>query len=278
MYKNTQTKRSEKAKPQQGRAVRPDSRIKKDPENSSKKTPADTAHGSKKTPADQAAYSSKKKPVDQTKRRREHFKVHQEDERAAGKVSGKEIWQAGNMLYPLPAVMVSCAREGEKPNIITVAWAGTVCTNPPMVSISLRPGRYSHRIIEESGEFVINLVTRELVRACDWCGVRSGREHDKFARCNLDPEPARELKWAPLIAQSPVNIECRVKQKISLGSHDMFLADVVCVHADKAGMEESGRYDLGKAKLITYSHGEYYALGEKLGTFGYSVKKPGKGR
>ncbi len=191
----------------------------------------------------------------------------------AGKILEKEVWQAGNMLYPLPVVMVSCAREGEKPNIITVAWAGTVCTNPPMVSISVRPTRYSHGIIEESGEFVINLVTKDLLHACDWCGVRSGREHDKFAQCHLEAVPAEKLKWAPLIAQSPVNIECRVKQKIPLGSHDMFLADVVCVHVDKAGMEESGRYDLGRADLITYSHGEYYALGEKLGTFGYSVKK-----
>ncbi len=194
--------------------------------------------------------------------------------REGRKDMGKEIWRPGNMLYPLPAVMVSCAREGEAPNIITVAWAGTICTNPPMVSISVRPERYSHDIIEQSGEFVINLVTRELTRACDWCGVRSGREHDKFARCGLDAIPGEKMKYAPLIAQSPVNIECRVVQKIALGSHDMFLAEVVSVHVDRSGLDEKGRYDLGRADLITYSHGEYFALGEKLGTFGYSVKKP----
>ncbi len=185
----------------------------------------------------------------------------------------KEIWRAGNMLYPLPAVMVSCARQGEKPNIITVAWAGTVCTNPPMVSISVRPERYSHNIIEETGEFVINLVGRELVHACDWCGVRSGRDYDKFMECGLDAGKAQELSFAPLIVQSPVNIECRVAQKISLGSHDLFLANVVCVHVDRNGLDEKGRYDLGRAQLISYSHGAYYVLGEKLGSFGYSVKK-----
>ncbi len=185
----------------------------------------------------------------------------------------KEIWRPGNMLYPLPAVMVSCAREGERPNIITVAWAGTVCTNPPMVSISVRPERYSHDIIEQSGEFVINLVTKELTQACDWCGVRSGDKHDKFARCGLDAAAGEKMRYAPLIAQSPVNIECVVEQKIPLGSHDMFLARVVSVHVDRSGLDEKGRYDLGRAGLITYSHGEYYALGEKLGSFGYSVKK-----
>lgn len=187
--------------------------------------------------------------------------------------SSKEVWQAGNMLYPLPAVMVSCARKGERPNIITVAWAGTVCTNPPMVSVSIRPGRYSHDIIEETGEFVINLVTKKLVRALDWCGVRSGREHDKFAQCALDAEKAQEMSFAPLIRQSPVNLECRVTQKIPLGSHDLFLAQVVCVHVDSDGLDEKGRYDLEKAGLVSYSHGEYFALGEKLGSFGYSVSR-----
>ncbi len=191
----------------------------------------------------------------------------------SGSLPQKETWRAGNMLYPLPVVMVSCACEGEKPNIITVAWAGTVCTNPPMVSISIRPGRHSHDIIARTGEFVINLVTRDLVQACDWCGVRSGRDHDKFVQCGLDAVPGEQMKWAPLIAQSPVNIECRVKQIIPLGSHDMFLAEVVSVHVDQSGMDENGRYDLGRADLVSYSHGEYYALGEKLGTFGYSVKK-----
>ncbi len=211
------------------------------------------------------------KPNDRDSRE-EMNSVHTSDSGGLS-ITEKETWRPGNMLYPLPAVMVSCAREGERPNIITVAWAGTVCTNPPMVSISVRPSRYSYEIIKETGEFVINLVTEELVHACDWCGVRSGRDHDKFAQCHLDAVPGEQMKWAPLIAQSPVNIECRVKQILPLGSHSMFLAEVVSVHADTAGMDESGRYDLGRAGLITYSHGEYYALGKKLGTFGYSVKK-----
>ncbi len=197
--------------------------------------------------------------------------------KTAGSGTGeKQVWPAGNMLYPLPVVMVSCARPGEQPNIITLAWAGTVCTNPPMVSISVRPGRYSHAILEESGEFVINLVTEDLIRACDWCGVRSGREHDKFARCGLTAAAAQKLTSAPLIKESPVNIECRIVKKESLGSHDLFLASVECVHADSAFLDENGRFDLSKAQLVTYSHGEYFALGKKLGSFGYSVKKPAK--
>ncbi len=191
--------------------------------------------------------------------------------------SEKMIWRAGNMLYPLPVVMVSCARPGEKPNIITAAWAGTVCTNPPMVSVSVRPERYSHALIEESGEFVINLVTEKLVRVCDWCGVRSGRDLDKFSQCNLTAVPAEKLACAPLIAQSPVNIECRVVQKLELGSHDLFLGEVVCVHADPAYLDENGKFELNRTGLVTYSHGEYFALGRKLGSFGYSVKRDVKG-
>ena len=185
----------------------------------------------------------------------------------------KEAWRPGNMLYPLPAVMVSCARPGEKPNIITLAWAGTVCSDPAMVSVSVRPERYSHDIIEESGEFVINLVTEKLIRSCDWCGVRSGRDVDKFEACSLSPQPAGKLEYAPLIAESPVNIECRVSQKIPLGSHDMFLAEVVSVNIDPSYMDQKGKFELNRTGLITYSHGEYFALGRKLGSFGYSVKK-----
>ncbi len=188
----------------------------------------------------------------------------------------KMIWRAGNMLYPLPVVMVSCARPKEKPNIITAAWAGTVCTNPPMVSVSVRPERYSHALIEESGEFVINLVTEKLVRVCDWCGVRSGRDVDKFSECGLDAVAAEKLDCAPLSAQSPVNIECRVVNKLALGSHDLFLGEVVCVHADPAYLDENGKFELNRTGLVTYSHGEYFALGRKLGSFGYSVKKDGK--
>lgn len=185
----------------------------------------------------------------------------------------KEIWRPGNLLYPLPAVMVSCARAGEKPNIITVAWAGTVCSSPAMVSISVRPERYSHDIIEESGEFVINLVTEKLIRSCDWCGVKSGRDVDKFESCRLTARRAEKLTSAPVIEESPVNIECRVTQKIPLGSHDLFLAEVVSVDIDPSYMDEKGRFELNRSGLITYSHGEYYTLGRKVGSFGYSVRK-----
>ena len=185
----------------------------------------------------------------------------------------KEIWRPGNMLYPLPAVMVSCARAGEKPNIITVAWAGTVCSSPAMVSISVRPERYSHDIIEESGEFVINLVTEKLIRSCDWCGVKSGRDVDKFESCRLTARRAEKLTSAPVIEESPVNIECRVTQQIPLGSHDLFLAEVVSVDIDPSYMDEKGRFELNRSGLITYSHGEYYTLGRKVGSFGYSVRK-----
>lgn len=185
----------------------------------------------------------------------------------------KEVWRPGNMLYPLPVVMVSCAKEGQKPNIITLAWAGTVCSDPTMVSVSVRPERYSHSIIEESGEFVINLVTEKLIRSCDWCGVRSGRDVDKFEACRLTALPAQKLESAPLIAESPVNIECRVTRKIPLGSHDMFLAEVVSVDIDPAYMDEKGKFELNRTGLVTYSHGEYYTLGRKVGSFGYSVRK-----
>ncbi|MBQ2117051.1 MAG: flavin reductase family protein [Lachnospiraceae bacterium] len=184
----------------------------------------------------------------------------------------KITFKPGNMLYPLPVVMVSVADKEGKPNIITVAWAGTVCTNPPMVSISVRPERYSHHIIKETGEFVINLTTKELAYATDFCGVRSGRDLDKFKEMKLTPLPSLEVK-APSIAESPVNIECRVVKCENLGSHDMFLAQVVAVRVDDKYMDEKGTFHLSNAKPIVYSHGEYYDMGEKLGKFGYSVKK-----
>ena len=180
------------------------------------------------------------------------------------------------MLYPLPAVMVSCAREGEKPNIITLAWVGTVCSDPAMVSISVRPERYSYDIIRETGEFVINLTTKKLARATDYCGVRSGRDVDKFAEMKLTAKKAQHLSLAPVIGESPVNIECRVTEVLELGSHHMFLAKVEAVHASEKYMDETGRFALERAKPITYSHGTYYMLGRKLGTFGYSVKKKKK--
>ncbi len=189
----------------------------------------------------------------------------------------KQYWEPGNMLYPLPAVMVSCRRPEEKPNIITVAWAGTVCSSPAMVSISVRKERYSYSIIKETGEFVINLVTKELVRALDYCGVRSGRDVDKFREMKLTELPSQKI-GAPGIAQSPVNIECKVTQVIPLGSHDMFLAEVAGVTVEDRYMDGKGKFDLNQAGLVTYSHGEYFELGEKLGTFGYSVKKKQTGK
>lgn len=179
------------------------------------------------------------------------------------------------MLNPVPAVMVSVADKNNRPNIITVAWAGTVCTNPPMVSISVRPSRYSYEIIETTGEFVINLTNEKLVKACDYCGVVSGRDVDKFQKTGLTPMPVEHVK-APAIAESPVNIACRVVESRPLGSHTMFLAEVLGVTVDDEYMDETGRFGINETGLIMYSHGEYFALGKKLGTFGYSVKKQKK--
>lgn len=185
---------------------------------------------------------------------------------------GRENWRAGNMLYPLPAVMVSCARPGERPNIITVAWAGTVCSSPAMVSISVRPERYSYDIIRETGEFVINLTTEKLVRATDYCGVKSGRDVDKFQETGLTPGKAAHVS-APVIEESPVNLECRVKDIVKLGSHHMFVAEVLGVDIDDRYLDKNGKFELNKAGLTVYSHGEYFGLGRKLGRFGYSIQK-----
>ena len=185
----------------------------------------------------------------------------------------KQLWKPGNMLYPLPAVMVSTAdREGNS-NILTIAWTGTVCTNPAMVYISVRPERWSYHMIKESGEFVINLTTEQLVRATDYCGVRSGENPDKWKECRLTAAEARTLKYAPVIAESPVNIECRVVRIDELGSHHMFLAEVTGVQVDESYMDEKGKFELNKTGLLAYSHGEYLGLGKSLGTFGYSVRK-----
>ena len=187
----------------------------------------------------------------------------------------KEVWKPGNMLYPIPAVMVSCQRPGEKPNIITVAWAGNIGSSPAMLSISVRKERYSYDIIKETGEFVVNLTNRELTRATDWCGVRSGKDYDKFKEMRLTPQKSEKVS-APGIAESPVNIECKVKQIVELGSHDMFIAEVVSVSVDDKYMDDKGRFDLKAADLVAYSHGEYFALGKKLGKFGYSVARKRK--
>ncbi len=185
---------------------------------------------------------------------------------------GRQNWKPGNMLYPLPAVMVSCQRPGEKPNIITLAWTGTICSSPAMVSISVRPERYSYEIIRETGEFVINLTTEKLVRATDWCGVRSGRDFDKFKEMGLTPGRSVHVA-APLIEESPVNLECRTTQVLELGSHHMFVAEVVGVDVDERYLDENGKFRLNEARPMVYSHGEYFGLGEKLGSFGYSVRK-----
>lgn len=179
------------------------------------------------------------------------------------------------MLYPVPAVMVSCQRAGEKPNIITVAWCGTICSDPVMVSISVRKERYSYGIISETGEFVINLTTKELAFATDYCGVKSGKDHDKFKEMKLTALKAEKLS-CPIIAESPVNIECKVTEIKELGSHDLIIAEVVAVDVSEEFLDENGKFDLNGTGLMAYSHGEYFTLGEKIGKFGFSVKKKNK--
>lgn len=184
-------------------------------------------------------------------------------------------WKPGNMVYPVPAVLVSCAGRDGRENVFTAAWTGTVCTNPPMVYISVRPERYSYGIIKETGEYVINLTTEKLAWATDFCGVKSGRDLDKFKETGLTPIKGSKVK-APLIKESPVNIECRVTEVKELGSHHMFLAKVEAVHADDKYMDANGKFSLSKAGVIAYSHGEYFGLGKMLGSFGYSVRRKDK--
>lgn len=202
-------------------------------------------------------------------------KTQKVTDKIAGEITERVGFKPGNMLFPVPAVMVSCGRENEKPNIITVAWAGTVCSDPAMLSISVRPNRFSHDIIAETGEFVVNLVTRDLTFATDYCGVKSGRDVDKFKEMKLTPLASTKVS-CPGIAESPVNIECKVVESKLLGTHTMFLAEVVAVTVDPALLDESGRFHLNDADLTTYCHGTYRALGDSVGTFGYSVKKPVK--
>lgn len=185
----------------------------------------------------------------------------------------KESWKPGTLIYPLPAVLVSCGAAPDEYNLFTVAWTGTVCTEPPMCSISVRPGRHSYDLIRRTGEFVINLTTRSLARATDWCGVRSGRDYDKFREMGLTPGAALHVA-APIVEESPVNIECRVRQILPLGSHDLFLAEVVGVQVSAELIDPAtGRFALERAEPIVYSHGTYFALGEALGNFGWSVRK-----
>lgn len=188
---------------------------------------------------------------------------------------GKQSWKPGNMLYPLPVVMISTADKEGRKNVFTVAWTGTICSDPPMVSISVRPERYSYHMIKETGAFVINLTTAELAYATDYCGIISGRDVDKFEKMNLTPIPA-DIVGVPLVGESPVNIECVVKEVKALGTHDMFIAEVVKVHADEKYMDDKNKFHFNKANPIVYSHGSYMTLGKSIGTFGYSVKKEKK--
>ena len=184
---------------------------------------------------------------------------------------GKIQFKPGNMLYPLPAVLVSVADKAGNSNLITIAWTGTVCSAPPMVSISVKPERYSYHMIEETGEFVINLTTEKLAYATDYCGVKSGKDVDKWKKMHLTPIPADVVK-VPMVKESPVNLECKVIEKKELGSHHMFLAEVVAVHVDETYMDEKGRFHLNKAKPLVYSHGRYLSGAKEIGIFGSSVK------
>ena len=186
----------------------------------------------------------------------------------------KVTWKAGTFLYPLPAVMVSCGTM-EKSNIITVAWTGIINTNPAMVYISVRPSRYSYNLIKKEGEFVINLTTENLARATDWCGVKSGAKVDKFKEMKLHKEKAKFVK-CPMIKESPVSVECKVKEIKELGSHHMFIAEELAINSDKKYIDERGAFDISKCDLIAYSNGYYYQMGKKIGKFGFSVQKKKK--
>ena len=188
----------------------------------------------------------------------------------------KTKWRGGAMLAPVPPAMVTCSHEG-RDNIITIAWTGIVNTIPPKTYISVRPSRYSHGLIKESGVFAINLTTRELVRSADWCGVYTGAKVDKFERCKLTKETASEID-CPLIGESPLSLECRVTDIIPMGSHDMFLADIVAVDVDESLIDEKGKLRLERAGLVAYAHGDYFELGKRIGSFGYSVQKKKKNK
>ncbi len=195
------------------------------------------------------------------------------EKRKVDMAAGRQVWRPGNMLYPLPAVMVSAADKAGNANILTVAWTGTVCSDPAMLYISVRPERYTYHMIRETGEFVVNLTTERLAYATDWCGVRSGRDVDKWKEMALTKGAADQLAYAPVILESPVNIECRVTEVKELGSHHMFLAEVAAVQVDERYMKKGGKFELNSTGLLAYSHGAYLGLGKELGKFGWSVKK-----
>lgn len=186
----------------------------------------------------------------------------------------KVVWRGGAMLAPVPPALVTCS-DGERDNVLTVAWTGITNTIPPKTYVSIRPSRHSYAMIRKSGEFVINLTTESLLRAADFCGVHTGAKVDKFARCHLTRETASQVA-CPLLAESPLSLECRVTDVISLGSHDMFLADIVAVDVDEALLDSGGKLHLERAGLVAYAHGDYFALGKRLGNFGFSVAKKKK--
>lgn len=190
---------------------------------------------------------------------------------------GKKVnWKPGTLIYPLPAALISCGKTSETYNLITISWLGTVCTNPPMCYISVRKERHSYKLIKDSGEFVINLTNEEMAFATDWCGVKSGRDFNKFSEMKLTPVKAEKVD-APIVYESPLCIECKVKQIIELGSHDMFIADVVNIQADSKYIDpKTDTFKLSDAKLIAYSHGHYYKLGQEIGKFGWTVQKKKK--
>lgn len=192
-----------------------------------------------------------------------------------GEYMAKQKWKGGALLAPMPPVMVSCG-DMEKSNILTIAWTGIINTIPPKTYISVRPSRHSYNIIKESGEFVINLTPANLIKSADYCGIYTGAKVDKFAKCSLTKEPANEVA-CPLIAESPLSLECKVTEIIKIGTHDMFLADIVAVDVDEALLDKNGKLDLGRANLAAFAHGEYYELGKKIGKFGFSAVKKKKG-
>ncbi|KAA6328256.1 Flavoredoxin [termite gut metagenome] len=185
----------------------------------------------------------------------------------------KQDWKPGTMIYPLPAVLISCGSSESEYNILTVAWTGTICSDPPMCYVSIRPNRHSYAIIKRNREFVINLTTKDMAFATDWCGVRSGKDYNKFAEMKLTPGKCSVVS-APLIEESPLCMECRVKEIISLGSHDMFIADVVNIRAEENYLNrETGKFELAENNPLVYVHGNYYGLGDRIGKFGWSVEK-----
>jgi len=206
------------------------------------------------------------------------FAVKKELSLAKISIMSKVLWKPGTMIYPLPAVMVSCGSDPQEYNIITVSWTGTICTDPAMCYISVRPGRHSYNIIKKNGEYVINLTTKTLAFATDWCGVKSGKDVNKFSEMGLTAVPSTKLK-APMIKESPVNIECIVKEIKELGSHHMFISEVVAVNADEKYIDKStGLFRLNDAGPICYSHGKYYETGSLIGKFGFSVEKKKKNK